>query len=58
MREYRPKEKNGKFSITFLVTKELYFFLTDRSGKESRSLSSLLVFILENFKRVSEKKAN
>jgi hypothetical protein len=58
MREYHPKEKNGKFSVTFMVPKELYFFLLERSRKESRSLSSLLVFILQNYKTVLEKKAN
>ena len=48
MRKYQPKEKNGKYSVTFMVPKELYQFLTGRASEESRSLSSLLVFILQN----------
>jgi hypothetical protein len=54
MGKYYPKEKNGKFSVTFMVPKELYQFLLSKASEESRSLSSLLVFILQSFRKEGE----
>jgi hypothetical protein len=54
MSKYHPKEKNGKFSVTFMVPKELYQFLLGKASEESRSMSSLLVFILQSFRKEGE----